>query len=78
MSGFESFLNKCIYLSIYTYCLYMLILKNKKFRYYITELFVFSPTSSNVYCITQYHPPNNLKFPIFSLVKRAKEMQMHI
>lgn len=38
-------------------------------------MFFFSPIWSNVYCIAQHPQPANLKFPIFSLVKRAEEMK---
>lgn len=57
--------------------IYLLILKDKKFRYFRTELFFFyqpDPMST----ASHSTPPNNLKFPIFSLVKRAKETQMQI
>lgn len=54
--------------------IYLLILKDKKFRYYRTELFFYQPDPMST--ASHSTPPNNLKFRIFSLVKRAKETQM--
>lgn len=70
---FIAYIYMCVCVCAYTY---ILILKDKKFRYYRTELFFHQPDLMSI--ASNSTPPNKLKFPIFSLVKRAEEMQMQI